>query len=595
MNKLTDLLRNRSRVAPDKTAYLYRKNQSWATMTWSEADARVDRLAAGLIASGVKPGDRLSILGRTCLDWALCDLAILRSGGVSVGIYPTLTGEQAAYILEDSSTRWLFIENDEQVEKVKSFREKLPQMETIVQWETSSPREGVMDLSRLEEIGEKALQDNPECTLQAEDSVKPDDMALLIYTSGTTGPPKGTILTHHNIMEELKILHVMGEMDENDIMLFFLPLSHVGERIPGHFMRIYKGVPAAFVEDITRVLDDIREIRPTIFGSVPRIFEKAYAKILSEVEQAPPWRQRIFRWADRIGREAGRRGRTGEPIPAGLRLQRAVADRLVFQKIRDVFGGRIRFFISASAPISLEILEFFHAAGMLVLEGYGQTEVSCFCTMNSAEDYRLGSVGKALPGVEMRAAPDGEILVKAPTVCKGYLNQPDLTRETITPEGWIHTGDLGRIDEQGFLWITGRKKEIIITSGGKNVTPSNIENLLCNHPMIEQALVHGDRRKYLTALIGLAPEQVQAWADREGLSKDNPDGILETPALLREVQGFVDQVNTRVARYESIKKFAILPRLLDVEKGEVTPTMKVRRRVVEENYKDLLDSLYENG
>jgi len=418
-------------------------------------------------------------------------------------------------------------------------------------------------------------------------------MALLIYTSGTTGPPKGTILTHNNIMEELNVLHVMGRMDESDMMLFFLPLSHVGERIPGHFMRIYKGVPSAFVEDITRVLDDIQEIRPTIFGSVPRIFEKAYARIQSEVEQASPLKQRTFQWADGIARETSRRMRDGEPISTGLRLQRAVADRLVFRKIRNVFGGRIRFFISASAPISLEILEFFHAAGMLILEGYGQTEVSCFCTLNSPDDYRLGSVGKALPGVEMKIAPDGEILVKAPTVCKGYLNQPELTRETITPEGWIHTGDVGRIDEQGFLWITGRKKEIIITSGGKNVTPSNIENLLCNHPMIEQALVHGDRRKYLTALIGLAPEQVQTWADREGVDHADRERIYSHPNLIREVQAIVDQVNSHVARFETIKKFAILPRLLDLENGEVTPTMKIRRRVVEARYKELLDSLYE--
>lgn len=592
MEKLTDLLRNQSLTAPDRTAYLYRKGKDWASLTWSEADERIDQIAAGLIASGVRPGDTLSILGRTCLEWTLCDLAILRAGCVSVGIYPTLTGEQAGYILEDSSSRWLFLEDEKQLEKLLPFLDRLPAFQTSVLWEPGRTLRDVLSLSALEEKGRQALEEDPACTRRAEEAVQSEDMALLIYTSGTTGPPKGTILTHENIMAQLKMLDVMGELDENDIMLFFLPLSHVGERIPGHFNRIYRGVPAVFVEDMTRVLEDIREIRPTVFGSVPRIFEKAYAKVLSETEKASHFSQRIFRWAERVGREASRRRRSGKSLPAGLRLQVALADRLVFRRIRDVFGGRVRFFISSAAPISVEIIEFFHAAGMLILEGYGQTEVSCFCTLNLPDDYRLGSVGKALPGVQIKTSEEGEILVKAATVCMGYLNQQDLTRETITADGWIHTGDMGRLDEEGFLWITGRQKEIIITSGGKNVTPSNIENLLISHPLIEQALVHGDRRKYLTALLGLDPENVRAWAAREGMAHESQEKLLSHPALLEEVQRIVDQVNTHLARYETVKKFAILPRLLEVEKGEVTPTMKIRRRIVEAGFKDLLDSLY---
>ena len=562
-------------------------------MNWSEADTRVDRIAAGLIASGIRPGDTLSILGRTCLEWALCDLAILRAGGVSVGIYPTLTGEQAAYILEDSSSQWLFLEDEKQLEKLMPFLDSLPAFRTSVLWEPGRNNPDVLTLAILEEKGRQALKEDPACTRRSEDAVQPGDTALLIYTSGTTGPPKGTILTHENIMAELKMLDVMGTLDENDIMLFFLPLAHVGERIPGHFNRIYRGVPAAFVEDITRVLEDMREIRPTVFGSVPRIFEKAYARVLSEIEQASPLAQRIFRWAEQVGREACRFQRSGRPLPAGLRLQRAVADRLVFRKIRDVFGGRVKFFLSSAAPISLDILEFFHAAGLLILEGYGQTEVSCFCTLNYPDDYKLGSVGKALTGIEIKTSEDGEILVKAPTVCRGYLNQPELTQETISEDGWINTGDVGRLDEEGFLWITGRKKEIIITSGGKNVTPSNIENLLINHPLIEQALVHGDRRKYLTALIGLDPENVRAWAVREGIAVEHYEEVLRHHALLDEVQRIVDQVNAQLARYETVKRFALLPRLLDVEQGEMTPTLKVRRKIVEARFRELLDSLYQ--
>ena len=593
MDKLTDLLRHQSRIAPDRTAYLFRKSGRWESITWSEADARVDRMAAGLIASGVRPGDALAIMGRTCLEWALCDLAVLRAGGVSVGIYPTLTGEQSSYILQDSSSRWMFVEDERQFEKFTPLRESLPALKNVVLWEGEEQGEATIRPATLEERGRRALAEDPQCTRRAEDAVRPEDPALLIYTSGTTGPPKGAVLTHRNIMAELEMLQVLGRMDDRDIMLFFLPLSHVGERIPGHFNRIKRGVPAAFVEDIARVLEDIREIRPTIFGSVPRIFEKAHARIHSEAEKASPPARATFQWANRTGRRVSRLLREGKPVPALLALQRALADRLVFRKIRQVFGGRVRYFISAAAPISVEILEFFHAAGMLVLEGYGQTEVSCFCTINLPGDCRLGSVGKALPGVELRTAEDGEVLVRGAIVCRGYLNQPDLTRETIDPDGWIHTGDLGRIDEDGFLWITGRKKEIIITSGGKNITPSNIENLLCRHPLIEQALVHGDRRNYLTALIGLSPENVRAWAARQGIKASGWERLLQEPALLAQVQGIVDEANRQLARYETVKRFALLPRLLEVEKGELTPTLKIRRKIVEAHYRDLLDSLYQ--
>jgi long-chain acyl-CoA synthetase len=294
-----------------------------------------------------------------------------------------------------------------------------------------------------------------------------------------------------------------------------------------------------------------------------------------------------------VGRAASRLEQAKRPLPLHLRLQRALADRLVFRKIREIFGGRVRYFLSSSAPISLEIIEFFHAAGMLILEAWGQTEVSCFATINFVDDYRLGSVGKALPGTELRIADDGEILVRGAIVFKGYLNQPDLTAETLTEDGWIHTGDVGRLDEDGFLWITGRKKEIIITAGGKNVTPANIENMLKDHPLIDQALVHGDRRKYLTALLGLDPANLEAWAGEKGIEFTTYEAILNNEKLLGEVQGIVDAANRHFARYETIKRFALLPRPLEVEKGELTPTLKIRRKIIEERFKGLLDSLYD--
>ena len=593
MEKLTDLLRERSRSTPHQPAYLVRRNGKWLTLTWAEVDERVDRLAAGMIATGLAPGQAVSILGRTCLDWALSDLATLRAGAVSIGIYQTLTGEQAAYILKDSSAQWLFAENLSQLGKVLPFLKETPTVPSVVVWEKPEGHGAGMSLAELEERGREALLRDPEMTLRREAQIRPDGVALFIYTSGTTGPPKGAMLTHSNVMAQLRMMDIIGEQTERDIMMFFLPLSHVGERIPGHYNRIYRGVPAAFVEDMNRILDDVREIRPTVFGSVPRIFEKAYTRVLSEVDRASPLSKKVFRWAEQVGRASSRFEQDRKRPPGWLRLQRAVADRLVFRKIREIFGGRVKYFISSAAPISVEILEFFHAAGMLVLEGYGQTEVSCFCTLNRPGDYRLGSVGKALPGVEIRIAEDGEVLVRGPIVFKGYHNQPELTAETVESSGWIHTGDIGRLDTDGFLYITGRKKDIIITSGGKNVTPSNIENLLTNHPLIEQALVHGDRRKYLAALLALNPDNVREWAAQRGLDSNSTEEIQKHPALIEEIQRIVAEVNTKVARFESIRRFALLPRPLEVEKAELTPTLKVRRRVVEEHFRGLLDSLYE--
>lgn len=593
MEKLTDLLRTRRAESADRTAYQVRTDGQWKPITWAEADERVDRIAAGLVALGIQPGDVVSILGRTCLEWALCDLAVLRAGGVSVGIYPTLIGEQCAYILEDSSTRWLFLEDARQVEKLSPFFDKLPRLDRPILWDPQEDEHDFMCLKDLEDTGRTVLEADPGLTLRTEEKIQPEDVAVLIYTSGTTGPPKGAMLTHRNIMAQLEMLDTLGVTDHRDVMMFFLPLAHVGERVPGHYSRIYRGVSAAFVEDFNRILDDMREIRPTVFGSVPRIFEKAYARVRSEADQASPMARRVFLWAERVGRAASRIEQAGRPLPVSLRLQRALADRLVFRKIRAIFGGRVRYFLSSSAPISLEIIEFFHAAGMLILEAWGQTEVSCFATINFQDDYRLGSVGKALPGTELKIADDGEILVRGAIVFKGYLNQPELTAETLTEDGWIHTGDLGRLDQDGFLWITGRKKEIIITAGGKNVTPANIENLLKDHPLIDQALVHGDRRKYLTALLGLDPETLKAWATEKGIGYASYEAILDNPALLDEVQSIVDEVNRHFARYETIKRFALLPRLLDVEKGELTPTMKIRRKIIEERFKDLLDSLYD--
>lgn len=592
MENLVEMINGRCRDSAAKNAYLVKREGVWDPVTWAEVDERVDKIAAGLISIGIKPGDKVCILGSTRLEWVLCDFAVLRAGGVSVGIYPTLSGEQSAYILGDCSAKVLFVEESGLMEKVDPYLKDLPGLERIISWDESETTDKSMGMSEIIQKGEEALAADPDIVKNASAKIKPEDMAIIIYTSGTTGPPKGACLSNKNIVALIENSPLTKE-HIGDTMMFFLPLAHAAERIMGNMTRVYLDVTGAFVSDISRILDDIGEIKPTFFGSVPRIFEKAYAKIQSEVEAAPPLKQKMFRWAEDVGKQVSRLKGAKTPIPPGLALKYKLADKLVLNKIRALFGGRVNYFLSGAAPISLEILEFFDACGMLVLEAYGQTEMTAVCTFCTPDDYRLGSVGKPFTGVDLKIADDGEIMVKGDIVFMGYLNQPELTAETVTEDGWIHSGDLGKLDEDGFLWITGRKKEIIITAGGKNVTPSNIENLLKNHPLIEQAMVHGDRRKYLTALIALEPDRLQKWADENGHGDLSYQELVKLDEVKAEVMPIVEKANKELARFETIKKFALLPALLDVETGEMTPTMKVRRSIVEEKYMHLLDELYD--
>jgi long-chain acyl-CoA synthetase len=593
MKTLNQMIMQRFQESPEKTAFLVKTDAQWRPVSWQTVDQKVEAIAAGLISLGLQYGDAVSILGNTRLEWTLSDLGILRAGGTSVGIYQTLSGDQSAYILKDSASKILIAENHEQVEKLKPHMDALSALEHIIIWDSAAEDAGYLSLSHVIDEGRRALESNPDMVAQAEAHIRPEDTAIIIYTSGTTGPPKGACLTHANIMAQLDAINIIDDDVIGDKMMFFLPLSHVGERIPGQFMRIKKGITAAYVKDINKILDDIKEIRPTFFGSVPRIFEKAHNKIMTEVAHASPAKRKLFYWAESVGREVGAKKRAKEPVKTLLALKNAVADRLVFRKIRNIFGGRTTHFLSSSAPIAEDILEFFHACGMLVLEGYGQTEVSCFCTLCTPDYYRFGSVGKALPGVELKLSEDDEIMVKGDIVFKGYLNQPELNKNTLRADGWIYTGDIGKIDEDGYLWITGRKKEIIITSGGKNVTPSNIENLIKNDPLVEHVLVHGDRRNFLTALISVEPESLMKWAESVGLGDKSQEELVRTQRLHDRIQTAVDKANQHLARFETIKKFAILPEPLAVETGELTPTMKIRKKIVQEKYMDILDSFYE--
>jgi len=593
MKHLSEMVRERCRIDSEKTAFLVKENNTWNPVFWSEVDEQVEKIAAGLLSLGLKPGDTVSILGNTRLEWTLSDLGVLRIGGISVGIYQTLSDRQITYILKDSGSKVLIVEDKNQIEKIKPHLDDLPELKWIILWDGTPEGTNQISFTSLKKKGAEKLSGDPDCVIQAENRINPLDTAIIIYTSGTTGPPKGACLSHKNILAEFESVDIIEAEKMGNTMMFFLPLSHVGERVAGQYMRIYRGITAAYVKDITRILDDMKEIRPTFFGSVPRIFEKAYARIQTEAAAASPVKQKLFNWAESIGRQVSRNKQAGNASPPLLNLQNAIADRLVFRKIRDIFGGKVRYFLSSSAPIALEIIEFFHACGMLILEGYGQTEVSCFCTLCTPDEYRFGSVGKALSGVELKFADDGEVMVKGEIVFKGYLNQPDLNKKTLTDDGWIYTGDIGRLDEDGYLWITGRKKEIIITSGGKNVTPSNIENLIKNHPLIEHAMVHGDRRKYLTALISLDQDNLMAWAEKNEHSGLDFETLTHLPEIREMVQKVVDESNKSLAKFETIKKFIIIPKPFLVDTGELTPTMKVRRSIVEDKYMPMLNTLYD--
>lgn len=594
VKNLAEMIRYRCNTDSVNIAFLEKKHKKWQPVSWGDVNKKVEKIAAGLIYLGLKTGDKVSILGNTRLEWTLCDLAVLRAACTSVGIYPTLSGEQISYILKDSASKVLFIENEKQIEKLEPYFGGLPELETIITWDESSEISNVINLRSLILEGDNILDNTPEIVKKREETILPTDIANIIYTSGTTGPPKGACLTHANILAELHSLtELIDENDFGEIMMFFLPLSHVGERIAGQYQRINLGITAAYVEDMNHILDDIQEIKPTFFGSVPRIFEKAYSRIMSEVENSSPIKQKIFKWAENIGYESSKIIQANLPLPFFLDLKYKIADKLVFKKIRGLFGGRVNYFLSSAAPISKEIIEFFHAAGLLILEGYGQTEATCFCSLSTPDNYRFGSVGKAIPGIQIKIAHDGEVMVKGKTVFDGYLNQPSLTRKTITEDGWLHTGDIGKLDKDGYLWIIGRKKEIIITSGGKNITPSNIEHMLMQTPLIEQALVHGDRRKFLTCLITLSPDQLETWGKKHGFINLDHDALCKKEALKKEIQKAVDNLNIRLGRYETIKNYRILSKPFLVETGELTPTLKIRRHQIEKKYKKILDSMYE--
>jgi long-chain acyl-CoA synthetase len=602
----------------DRPAFYFKDAGEWQPVSWKAFANQAGAVASYLLGLGLQIQDKVCMVGSTGPAWCYCDVGGLLAGAVTLGAYPTLTPKQLAYILDHADTKIAFVEGIEEINKILARRDELTKLEKVVVWNTAGA-ESLIETHNWLVPFQRVLQTPIDrAAIEARvAAVDPDSTAIIVYTSGTTGPPKGAMISHENIITLMQDQEEAFAIVEGDVGLSFLPMAHVAERVLAFYGRINTGMATYFASSIAKVLEEVVEVKPTIFGSVPRIFEKAYAKIMSAVEQAPPTRQRIFRWAERVGREAVQLWQAGRPIPFGLKLKYRLADRLVFSKLRAVFGGRVRYFITGAAPIAPEILEFFWAAGFPIFEMYGMTESTVLTHCNLPGHIKLGSVGRALSIVEDRIADDGEILIRSKVVFQGYYKNPDATAETIIDD-WLHTGDVGKKDEDGFVYILDRKKHIIITAGGKNLTPANIENeIKASDPLISQAHAHGDKRKYLVALVTVgAPEAVE-WARLQGTIDgptadkhikdltENPLGrsaelqtvierVTRDPEVQKRIVASVKRANEGLSRVEAIKKIHVLDREFSVEQDELTPTLKVKRKNIEAKFQETFDRLYED-
>jgi long-chain acyl-CoA synthetase len=574
-------------------AQMVKRDGQWRTLAWSEVGEIVRELALGLLALGRQKGEAVALLSASRPEWVQADWAILSVACVTVPIYATYTPELIAYIVNDSDARTLIVENPAQLRKAWDVRAKLRCLDRIVVIEGSGGEDpSVLTWDELRHLGRDSAGRLQGVLAERVASIRPEDVATVVYTSGTTGPPKGVVQTHRNHLATCDATAQVTQVKPGDVHLLFLPLAHAFARLES-FMGAYAGLTTAFAESPGKVAQDIRQVCPHFFCSVPRLFEKIYAAIHAGVEAASPLRKRIFFWALGVGRTVSRLKQARQTIPRTLRLKHRLARRLVFGKLHQALGGRLRFAVSGGAPLSREIAEFFHAAGVLILEGYGLTETCPVLTFNRIDRFKLGSVGRALPGVELKIASDGEILARGPNIAvRGYLNQPDATAEAFMPDGWFHTGDIGRLDDEEFLYITDRKKDLIVTSTGSNIAPQKIENLLRSDPFISQAMVYGDRCPYAVALISVNPEELPAFAKAQAIGITDYADLTKHPKVVEHVARIVQTKNAELAPHERIRRFAVVPVEFTETGGELTPTQKVKRAVVAEQYGELIGSLY---
>ncbi|MBK8294420.1 MAG: long-chain fatty acid--CoA ligase [Solirubrobacterales bacterium] len=583
---MADLLPIAAESYPNDGAFLFKNDDDvWETSTFSQVLAQVENLSLGLIDLGITPGDVVSILGNTRPEWTLFDFAALTAGATVVPIYQTNSAGECEYVLEHSGAQVVIVEDESQLAKVREVRGNLPKLEQVIMMVGEAD-----DAISMAEVKDRGARGNSADFTARYQSVSPDDICKIVYTSGTTGPPKGCVISHGNYRSMLNMSQEAAILGGGETTFLFLPLAHVFALLIQYGVLDVGGRIAFWERDQLKIVPSLSEIKPENFPSVPRIFEKVHDTAIAQATADGGAKAAIFKWAIKVGKKVNEVKAKGKEPGFLLARKHKLADKLVFEKIRAIFGGNLKLALTGAAPIDPEIIRFFHAAGVPIYEAWGMTETSTGGTANLPGAMKVGTVGKALPGVELKISDDGELLAKGPNIFQGYFNNPEATAETVI-DGWLHTGDIATIDDDGYVSITGRKKEIIITSGGKNITPVNIEALVKRHPLVSQCVVVGDRRPYLVALITLDQEALTRFAAEQG-TLDESGSMTNSPIVRAELEKHIEEVNTHFARVEQVKRFQILPADLSQEGGELTPTMKIKRPVVASKYAEEIDELY---
>ena len=593
---MNDVFHNRVHKYGNRLAIEKKMGGVWNSVTWNEYYDRARTVGLGLWSLGVRKGNMVSLLSENRLEWLYADMGSLGIGACIIPVYPTLPSDDIEYIVNNSGTKVIVPENKNQLKKVLEIVDNCPSLEKIIVMEEEDAvgHPKVMSFKNLMELGRKKHAEDPTLFEKLSQEVTVDDLATIVYTSGTTGLPKGAMITHGNIFWVVQSLNAIQPpfASDKDCTVPFLPLSHVFERIAGHFNGMYCGITSSYAESIDTLLADFEEKRPTMILAVPRVCEKVYQKIMAQVKEQSPFKQKVFAWGQKVGNRISERREKHKRIPLFLKLKYKIAYAIIFKKLQDKLGGRVTWMTASGAPTAEEIIRFFNAAGITVIQGYGMTEATAPATMQSLADYRIGTTGKPLPGMDIKIADDGEILLKGGNVIKGYWKLPNETRDAFTPDGYFMTGDIGMFDDDGNLLITDRKKDLIITSGGKNVAPQKIENMFKSDPLFTQFIVIGERKKYLTGLCNINPEEAAALANEEGITFNNPAELLGNPKFLDIVQKHVDERNRHLGAYENIIKIRVVKSDFSQEGGELTPSLKLKRKVVLQKYNNLIDDMY---
>ena len=588
---LNQMVQNTIQQHGSQTALSHKVDKQWQDISYATLGERIKHFCLGLAELGLQKGDRVALLSENRPEWAITDLATLAGGGVTVPMFSTLTAAQVEYIVRDSGAKIICVSSEQQLEKIKAFdTNATTNLQHVVVFD-DLPDDSVRRFDQVCELGQQ-VENGDEIHQQASEAVDPDDLASIIYTSGTTGDPKGAMLTHDNFMSNVQAAMEIVSITPDDIFLSFLPLSHVFERMGGHYLPLSGGANISYAESLFTIRQDMQDVRPTIMMSVPRLYEGMHERILRSVKEGSGLKQKIFHWSVGVGSKVSQAVQEKRKPSSMLSLKASIADKLVFQKLKAATGGRLRFFVSGGAPLSQAIAEFFHAAGILILEGYGLTETSPVISVNRPDQWKFGTVGPVIPGIEVQIAEDGEILSRGPHIMQGYFNKPSDTAEAIDSDGWFHTGDIGEIDAEGFVKITDRKKNILVLSNGKNVAPQPIENQLKQSPYISEIMLLGDQRSTVTALIVPNYDEIKEYASEQQLDTKDLPALLQTQEIQQLIRGEINQYSGDFADFERVRRFTLMDEEFSQESGDITPTLKLKRQVIMEKHKAAIDQMY---